>query len=96
MHVHVNRVLKLCVWMGGCVWCVCVCVYGEGSGWMDGLCEWVGVWREVNRWVCMSVGCDCVGIQPPSPTPPPPPPPLPRLFFCREFPVSHMGFVDEH
>ena len=44
MHVHVNRVLRLCVWMDGCVWVygVRVCVYGEGSGWMDGLYEWVG------------------------------------------------------
>ena len=55
---------------------------------MDGFYEWMGVWREVNSWVCMSVGCDCVEIQPP--------PELFFLFFCREFPVSHMGFVDEH
>ena len=38
---------------------------GRGvDGWM-GCTSGLGVWREVNCWVYMSVGCDCVGIQPP-------------------------------
>ena len=52
MHVHVNRVLRLCVCgrMGvyGCM-VVRVCVYmGRGSGWIGGLYKWVGVRSEVE------------------------------------------------
>ena len=62
----------------GCLVLVCVCVYGEGSG----LYEWVGVWREVNWWVCMNVGCDCVGIHPP-----------PKLFLFFFFCFSAGNFL---
>ena len=30
------------------MWVYGVCVGEGGSGWMGGLYEWVGVWREVN------------------------------------------------
>ena len=69
-----SKQITLTAWMYGtnslcmCMWIVLrLCVWLDGCGWVDGwvcMSGWVSGGRWIDGFIWMSVGFDCVGIQP--------------------------------